>query len=240
MSKSISTTRPLAAADRTVAAAGVAYVVFFLASLVVPNLLGQTDGAALVTPYSADVDVVRYLATAPRGAVPVGAFLQAMSALALLVFAGGAADYVDRIAPHRAHAGLARTAGTVASGFLLLSASVQWVLALPAVGTELAVYRAVMDLAFITGAAAQVSTTGLLVGAVASAARRAQTLPGWLNWSGLAAAALSLLSVVSLLAPAASPALPIGRYLGMAWFLCLAVVLLRSPVPLAHVHRPRR
>ncbi|MGT2462880.1 hypothetical protein [Sinomonas atrocyanea] len=219
----------MAARHRGVALSGLAYVAFFLASLVLPSIVGQGTGAGLVTPYSTDADVARYLAAAPRGAAPVAAFCQAVSALALLVFTAGAADFAHRSALHAAHAGLARASGTVASAFLLFSASSQWVLALPSTSADLPVYRAVMDLAFITGAAAQVATTGMLVGAVAAAGRGARSLPGWLAWTGVAVAAVSLLSMVSILAPAATPALPVGRYLGMAWFLCLAAVLLRRP-----------
>ncbi|WP_037361012.1 hypothetical protein [Amycolatopsis orientalis] len=208
------------------ALAGACYVLFFLASLVLPNVLGQNGGASLVTPYSTNADLARYLAIAGHGTVPVAAFCQAISALALLVFAGCAADYVHRIG-HAASATLTRTSGTVAAAFLLLSASVQWILSLPNTGDAPSVYRAVLDLSFITGAAAQVTTTGILIGAIAAATRTAGRLPSWLNWLGLTAAALSVLSVLSLLFKDATPLLPLGRYLGMAWFLALAVLLPR-------------
>ncbi|MEZ0064821.1 hypothetical protein ABIA32_000809 [Streptacidiphilus sp. MAP12-20] len=71
---------------RAGALAGLLYVLFFLASFVLPNILGQNSGASLVTPYSTDAEVAHYLATTTRDLVPVAAFCQAMSALALLVF----------------------------------------------------------------------------------------------------------------------------------------------------------
>ncbi|TVT34830.1 hypothetical protein FNH05_26460 [Amycolatopsis rhizosphaerae] len=222
---------------RSGALAAACYVLFFVASLVLPGLLGQTRGASVVTPYSTDAEVARYLATAGHGTVPVAAFCQAMSALALLVFAGFAADYAHR-AGCGAHAALARAAGTVAAAFLLLSASVQWILSLPATGNDLPVYRAVMDLSFITGAAGQVATTGILVGAVAAAARTATSLPRWLNWLGLAVATLSALSMLSLLWKAATPLLPVGRYLGMIWFLGLTAALSRRSVPAGGIEAP--
>lgn len=229
----MSTLRPATAPRRIGTLAALLYVLFFIASLVLPNILGQNGKASLVTPYSTDTEVTGYLAAIPRGILPVAAFCQAMSALALLVFVAFATDYVRRISPDGAYAGLVRTAGTVAAGFLLLSASVQWVLNRPTVGDNLQVYRAVMDVVFITGAAPQVATTGILVGAIAAASRTARTLPSWVNWLGFAVAALSTLSMLSLLFMAATAFIPLGRYVGMVWFLGVAVALLRRPKPVA-------
>jgi hypothetical protein len=229
----MSTTSPATSRQWKAALAGLCYVLFFVASLVLPNVLGQNSGAALVTPYSTDADVIRYLAETTREIVPMAAFCQALSALALLTFVAYAATYAYRIAADGVYAALVRAAGTTGAVFLLFSASVQWTLNRPSVGNNLQVYRAVMDLVFITGAAAQVTTTGLLIGAIAAAARKARTLPGWLNWLGLTVAALSALSMLSLLFPSATPFLPIGRYLGMVWFLGLAATLLRRPNPVA-------
>ncbi|WP_020660783.1 hypothetical protein [Amycolatopsis benzoatilytica] len=213
--------------SRTGALAAVSYVVFFLASLVVPGLLGQNRGASLVTPYSANSDVANYLAAINHGGVPVAAFCQAVSGLALLVFSGWATGYLHRLG-RAAHAALARPTGTAAAVFLLLSASTQWILSMPGIADNVAVYRAVMDLSFVAGAAVQVATTGLLTAAVSTGARSAGRLPKWLAWLGIAVAALSVLSMFSLLFKAASPFLPIGRYLGMGWFAAFAALLARK------------
>ncbi|MGV9295501.1 hypothetical protein [Amycolatopsis sp. NPDC003676] len=205
---------------RTGVLAAVSYVVFFLASLVFPGLLGQNRGASIVTPYSTNSEVAAYLAATSHGGVPIAAFCQAVSGLALLVFAGWSASYLHCLG-RDAHASLARTAGTAAGVFLLLSASIQWILSLPGITDNLAVYRAVTDLSFTTGAAVQIATIGLLTAAVATGAR----IPKWLAWFGLGVAALSVLSMLSLLTKGFSPFLPIGRYLGMVWFLGLAALL---------------
>ncbi|MET9258639.1 hypothetical protein [Amycolatopsis sp. NPDC004079] len=208
---------------RTGVLAAVSYVVFFLASLVLPGLLGQNRGASIVTPYPTNSEVAAYLAATSHSGLPIAAFCQAVSGLALLVFAGWSAAYLHRLG-RDAHAALARSAGTAAAVFLLLSASIQWILSLPGITDNLAVYRAVTDLSFSTGAAVQIAATGLLTAAVSTGARG---LPKWLAWFGLGVAALSVLSMLSLLAKGFSPFLPIGRYLGMAWFLGLAVFLPR-------------
>lgn len=182
---------------------GLFYVLFFVASLALPGILGQNSGAPVVTPYSTDAEVARYLATTNHHLVPVAAFCQAMSALSPLAFVPFAPAYVRRIGAGDAYTGPIRAFGTVAAVFLLLSSSAQWVLNRPGTGDDLGVYRAVMDLVFITGAAAQVAPTGLLIGVFATADRKSRVLPGWpswlnwlnwLNWLGLAVAALSALS----------------------------------------------
>ncbi|WP_460354762.1 hypothetical protein [Actinoallomurus acanthiterrae] len=211
----------------TGALSGLCHVLLFLASLALPGILGQQGGAGIVTPYSTDAEVAHFLSTAPRDVLPVAAFCQAMSALALLLFAARVPDHLRRIDPQSPQAGAARTVGTVAAALLLLSACAQWVLNRPGTGSDLHVYRAVMDLTFITGAGPQVATTGLLFGAVAVAARTTRLLPGWLCWIGIVVAVISALSMLSLLGKAATPLIPIGRFSGMLWLLGASIVLLR-------------
>ncbi|MVU80192.1 hypothetical protein GPX89_23470 [Nocardia sp. ET3-3] len=178
-----------------------------------------------MTPYSSDDVVARYLSQTSRGLVPIGAFLQATSALALLVFAALAANQVRRRLPESGYADLIRAGGIASSTLLLVSASCQWVLNRPSTGADLHTYRAVLDIVFITGAAPTVATGGLLIGGIAAAAMRTQWLPAWLNWLGLVVAAFSVVSMFSLLAEPVTIFIPLGRYLGMVWFLCLAVRL---------------
>lgn len=225
----MSTSAPVRAlrGQRIAAVAGLAYVLFFVASLTLPSLLNQYGDAPIFTPYSSDALVARYLAETSRGLVPVAAFFQAMSALALLVFVPYAAAESRRWVGVGGHAGLVRATGTVAAAFLLFSASIQWVLNRPSTGASLPVYRAVADTVFITGAAPQVAATGLLTGALAVAALKSRALPAWLNWLGLAVATLATLSMLSFLSEPATIFIPLGRYLGMVWFLGLAAVLLR-------------
>ncbi|MFI1918855.1 hypothetical protein [Nocardia sp. NPDC020380] len=212
---------------RIAATAAVGYVVLFLLSQTLPSALGQNKNTHIITPYSSDADVTRYLSAVNHHLLPIGAFCQALSALALLAFAPYAADYIRRCVPGTALAGLARASGTTAAALLLISASAQWVLLRPSTLTDLRVYRAISDLVFVTGAGPQVATTGLLVGAVAAAGLRARSLPKWLNWFGLAIAAVSLASMLSLLSEPATYCIPLGRYMGFAWFAGTAAALLR-------------
>lgn len=211
--------------SRMAAVAAASYVVLFMLSQFLPKALGQNANAPVVTPYSTDGIVVRYLAQVPRDVPAVGAFLQATSALALLMLAALAAASVRRRSPESAHADLIRAGGIASATLLLASASFQWVLARPSTEADLHTFRAVLDLVFVTGAAPNVATTGVLIGAVAVAAKKTQLLPAWLNWLGLTVAALSAVSMLSLLAEPLTIFIPLGRYIGMVWFLCLAVLL---------------
>lgn len=58
----MSTPSPTTPRHRAGALVSLMYVLCFLASLVLPDMLGQNRGASLVTPYSTDAEVGRYLA----------------------------------------------------------------------------------------------------------------------------------------------------------------------------------
>ncbi|WP_146100568.1 hypothetical protein [Nocardia nova] len=204
------------------ATAAAAYVALFMLSQVLPKVLGQNANAPVVTPYSSDDVVTRFLAQTAHDIVPVGAFLQAASALALLMFAAFTANQIRHSRPESAHSDLIRASGIASGTLLLASASCQWVLSRPNTKSDLHTFRAVLDLVFITGAAPSVATTGLLIGTIAAAGRKMSFAPAWLNWLGLVVAFFSLVSMVSLLAEPMTLFIPLGRYVGMLWFLCLA------------------
>jgi hypothetical protein len=208
---------------RAAALVAASYVLFFVVSLMLPALLGQN--AVAPTPYASDEEVAGRLATSVHNLVPVGAFWQAMSALALLVFVPYMARIVHDRVPDTVAAGLVQLGGITAGVLLVLSASVQWISFQPTVAADVHLYRMVTDLVFITGAAPHVAALGIATGAISYAARRTGLMPAWLNWFGLVIAALSMLSMLSLLFEPATILIPLGRYLGMFWILGVAVVL---------------
>jgi hypothetical protein len=208
---------------RTAALAAVSYVLFFVVSLILPTALGQH--AVAPSPYASDDEVARKLAVSAHNLVPVAAFWQAMSALALLVFVPYAAHIVRQRVPDTVAAGLVQVGGITAGALLVLSASVQWISFQPTVAADVHLYRMVTDLVFITGAAPHVAALGIATGAIAYAAHQTGAMPAWLNWFGLVIAALSLVSMLSLMFEPATIFIPLGRYPGMLWFLGVAAVL---------------
>lgn len=214
---------------RNIALATAGYVVSFVLSLVLQSRMNRD--AAIFTPYSTDDTVVRYLSATVRGGAAYGAFFQAVSACALLILAVCLARYARELAPSAGYADMIRAGGSVSATLLLVSSSLQWVSNRPGTGGDLRVFRAISDSVFITGAGPHVAALGLMVGAFAWAGLKTGALPQWLSWPGLLIAAASVLSLLSLLVEPATIFIPIGRYIGMVWFLGVATsVLLRRTV----------
>ncbi|NUQ97953.1 MAG: hypothetical protein HOY79_15840 [Streptomyces sp.] len=203
---------------------GALYVLFFAASLVVAGAIGPSG---TVTPYSSDAEVQAYRLkdpTALEHLFRVLGLLQGLSALALLAFVPRLTAFVRR-SGSEAHAGVVRALATVAGALLLLSASISWVLAQIGARAELSTYRAVSDLSFITGAGPAVAALGVAVFLVAATGRTSRALPAWVAWSGMVIGVASLLSMSSLVAEGGSVFIPVGRFLGFAWFAALSVLL---------------
>ncbi|POX39251.1 hypothetical protein [Streptomyces sp. Ru72] len=205
---------------------GVLYALFFVASLVVIGTLGPSG---TVTPYSSDAEVQAYRLKDPaklEDLFRVLGLLQGASALALLAFVPWLTAFVRRCGSDT-RADVVRALATVAGTLLLLSASISWVLARIGSRAQLSTYRAVSDLSFITGAGPAMAALGVAVFLVAATGRASHALPAWVAWSGMVIGAAGVLSMSSLVAEGGSVFIPIGRFLGFAWFGALSVVLWR-------------
>ncbi|MEU6511066.1 hypothetical protein [Streptomyces sp. NPDC046942] len=203
---------------------GVLYVLFFVASIVIAGALGPSG---TVTPYSSDAEVQAYRLKDPamlEDLFRMLGLLQGLSALALLAFVPRLTSFVRRYGSD-VRAGVVRALATVAGALLLLSASTSWVLAQIGSRAELSTYRAVSDLSFITGAGPAIAALGVAVFLVAATGRAGHALPAWVAWSGMMIGAAGVLSMSSLVAESGSVFIPVGRFLGFAWFIALSVVL---------------
>ncbi|MFC0601925.1 hypothetical protein [Streptomyces palmae] len=218
---------PLSRRPSMGALSGVLYVLFFVAGLVIAGIVAPSG--PLATPYSSDEVLRDYLLADPSAlhrSLRLRALFQTLSALGLLAFVPWLTDYVGRHGTS-AQAGVVRAAGTVAGALLMLSAGASWTLSMVGSSADLVVSRTVMDLAFITGAAPAVGALGLALWQVSSTARASRTLPVWIAWSGLVLAAVSVLSLLSLVAEPATLLIPVGRFGGFAWITAVSVVLWR-------------
>jgi hypothetical protein len=86
-------------------------------------------------------------------------------------------------------------------------------------------------LAFAVGGPGLVATSGLLVAGIAATAGLGGLVPRWLLWSGLAIAAVSELSTLTLLDAAFLPLLPIARFSGLAWLIAAGAWLPKTRAP---------
>ena len=94
-----------------------------------------------------------------------------------------------------------------------------------AASLELNLVGTLRSLNFLIGGVAHVVSLGLFVGATSIAALRAGALPRWILWLGLVAAALSILSLASLIWFPATILLPLGRLLSLIWSISVGFVL---------------
>ncbi|MFE6685689.1 hypothetical protein ACFVFQ_04340 [Streptomyces sp. NPDC057743] len=208
-------------------------MLFFVASIVISSVTAPNGPFA--TPYSSDAVVRQYLRTDPAAlhrSLQLSSLLQMLSALALLAFIPWLTDFVARHGTS-VRAGVVRAMGTTSAVLLVLSASGGWLLSMLGSSAELSVARALMDLAFITGAAPAIGTLGLALWVVSRTALTSRTLPVWAGWSGLVLAAASVLSLLSLVAEPATVLIPFGRYGGFAWFTGVSLTLWRRATPAA-------
>src|SRR5215211_6947374 len=215
--------------SRAGALSGVLFAAVFVISLVVVGVLGAGPPPSPWASKAAFED----FASGIGDAAPAASMLQAVSALALLVFVPYVVGYVRRNADDDALARLTQVAGTLAVAFLLFSALTTWVVGRPNTMESLQVTRAFQDLAWVTGAAGHVVPLGVFVGVASLVAQRTKTLPSWLAWLGLVSGAASVLSVLSVLGAALTPLLPLGRFTGFVWIVAVSIVLARAAAPVA-------
>jgi hypothetical protein len=201
---------------------GVLFAVFFIVGLVLGGVLASSP---FPLPGATAAEVARYF-TESQTAVLVSGLFQILSAISLFVFAAPVATLVRRTEGGAgALPGLTLGGGALAAVFLLVSALLGWVLALTAGGLGLELVDTLRNLNFLTGGTLHVASLGLFVGAASISTLNARALPRWILWLGLAAAALSILSLASLLFFPASILIPLGRLLAFVWCIAMGIVL---------------
>lgn len=193
----------------------------FLSSLVV----GAAGGGPFPSPYDPAHEVLAFFAD-HRTTVQVAATLQFASAVPLAILAAALVSRLDFLGFARVPGPrIALAGGLLASGLLMVSALVQWVLSRPEVAGDGALVRALADLAFATGGPGHVVCLGLLVAGVAVPAAFGRLLPRGLIAAGIAIALVAELSTLALLSEPAAFLLPVGRFGGLAWLIAAAALL---------------
>jgi hypothetical protein len=120
--------------------------------------------------------------------------------------------------------------GGLAAAFLLFSAAVLWALSREPVVASAAAVGALHQLAFAAGGAGHVVPLGILVGAASIAAWRSGLHARWLATFGLASAAVSLLSVVTLVALGPLVVfIAIGRFSAFVYVVAAGFLMREAP-----------
>jgi hypothetical protein len=193
----------------------------FVASLIV----GAAGGGPFPSPYDSADTVLRFFADHGT-TVRAAATLQFACAVPLAILAASLSSRLRFLGfAHVPGVLIASTGGILASGMLMLSALVQWVLSQPGVSEDRAVVRALDDLAFATGGPGHVVFLGLLIAGLAVPAAIGRLLPRGLWIAGLALALIAELSTLALPFQDAAFLLPVARFGGLIWLIAAAALL---------------
>jgi hypothetical protein len=184
----------------------------------------MAGGEHFPSPFGPSDEHARYFAE-HADAVRLGAFLQLGAAIPLGIFAASASSRLQFLGMRVAGIQIALFGGVGASVLLAFCACVEWVLAQSALPEPSGFLHPLHLLAFATGGPAYVATFGLLVAGVSVTAGLQGFAPRWLMVLGVVIAAVAELSTLVLIAPAVAILLPIARFSGFAWMICMGALL---------------
>jgi hypothetical protein len=192
-------------------AVAIVFVTLFVGSLVV--VAAMTRGGHFPSPFepTAEAFFTKY-----PDAVRLGAFLQFGATVPLAILAATASSRLRFLGIDAAGTSIALVGGTLASGMGAISALAEWALAQPNVQGDV---RCLHLVAFACGGPGYVVPFGLLVAGVAVTAGLARKLPRWVMWFGLAVAAVSELSSLTIAIAPAMYLLPVARFAGFVWII---------------------
>lgn len=205
----------------------VVFVLLFVASLVIPTAMA--GGQHFPSPFDPAERSARYF-DQHAGAVQLAAFLQFGSAIPLGIFAATATSRVQFLGMKVAGINIALFGGIAASMSLAWCASIEWVLSQARLVEASGVTRALHLLSFATGGPGQIAPFGLLVAGVSLVAGLQGLAPRWLMIFGLGIAAFAELSTLVFVLPAAAILLPVARFSGFVWMICMGASLPRARV----------
>jgi hypothetical protein len=201
------------------------HVALFGAALVLPMVFAH--GAHFPSPFASAAESARYFAEHAQ-AVRMAGFLLFGSAVPLGIFAASTASRVQFLGI-RVVSGLniALFGGSAAALLLALSGMLMWVLGTTALSPAPEGSQLLHLLVFATGGPGCVVALGLFVAGIALTSGLQHITPRWLMFGGLASALVAELSWLSLMVPKALVLLPLARFSGVIWMLCVAALLPR-------------
>lgn len=198
-----------------------------VAALAVSAALGGT----VPSPFSGAAGIAAYFRSQPD-AVRASGVLVFASSVPLAIYGATASARLRQLGVLAPGATIAQGGGLLSASALGLSGLLQWVLARPAVRGDIALVRALHDLAFLTGGPGSLVPLGLLVAGIAVPGLLLHLLPRPLALTGLLLGGLAELTALTLLWPDLSPLLPAARFPALAWLVIAGRLLPQS--------RPRR
>jgi hypothetical protein len=202
----------------------IAHILVFVAGLVAAATLRH--GALYVTPFASAEDLRSFFEKTPT-AVRVGNFFLFGSAVPFGIFAVTIVSRLRYMGVRAAGTNIALFGGLTAAIALLLSGVTGWVLSVPEVSASAQVVKAVDFLSFLLGGVSFAVGFGLLAAGVSVTSYFMRLLPRWLVALGMLLAITGEFSSFSLIAYPANFLIPITRFVGFIWMVCVAVALPR-------------
>jgi hypothetical protein len=191
-------------------------MVLFIAGLAANFLM--TDFAPYPVPYNPIEQLQDYYTRFPN-ALQVVSFFQMCAAIPLGLFSVVIVSRLLFLRINVAGVHIALFGGIAAAVFLALSAVGTWIVSQPGVATDTGAMRVASLLAFASGGFAHTATLGLLLAGVSVPSLAFGLMPRWICWFGLVVAVICELALISMVFPAASPLLPLGRFPALIWLI---------------------
>lgn len=203
----------------------IVHILVFVAGLVAAATLRH--GALYVTPFASAEDLRSFFEKTPT-AVRVSNFFLFGSAVPFGIFAVTIVSRLRFMGVRAAGTNIALLGGLTAAIALLLSGVTGWVLSVPEVSASAQLVKAVDFLSFLLGGVSFAVGFGLLAAGVSVTSYFMRLLPRWLVALGMLLAITGELSWFSLIAYPANFFIPITRFVGFIWMVCVAVALTRN------------
>ncbi len=204
----------------------IVHIFVFVAGLVAAATLRH--GALYVTPFASAEDLRSFFEKTPT-AVRVSNLFLFGSAVPFGIFAVTIVSRLRFMGVRAAGTNIALLGGLTATIALLLSGVTGWVLSVPEVSASAPVVKAVDFLSFLLGGVSFAVGFGLLAAGVSVTSYFMRLLPRWVVALGMLLAITGELSWFSLIAYPANFFIPITRFVGFIWMVCVAVALTRNP-----------
>lgn len=195
------------------------------AGLIASVMLGA--GQFIPSPLGSTASVAQYYLSHPAAAA-VNGFLIFGSAIPLGIFAATIYARMLRLGIRVPGPGIGYFGGIVAAVMVGIAGLITWVTGQPISGQSTATIHTLSYLSYALGGVGFVTGVGLLIAGIAVPALILGLVPRWLAWVGLALALICEVSFVSMLVPALTFTLPIGRFAGVAWLIAIGFVLPRT------------
>jgi hypothetical protein len=186
-----------------------------------------SGGEPIISPMRPTADVANYY-FAHRGAAVAAGFFTFGTSVPIGIFAATVYSRQLKLGIRVPGPKISFFGGIAASVLVGLSGLATWVLGQHVAGQPDALIQTIALLAFAAGGPGFVVAVGLLIAGIAVPGLILGLVPRWLAWIGLILAALSELSLFSLLLPHATVLLPVGRFLGLLWLVVTGFLLPRN------------